>query len=254
VSKLRPILGYETNVRFRCWNAVPLYPILPESKFEFERSVTCRLMFITFLVGLAPERNMNSQFTATGSKVATVQRFIVIKLIHDKLFLQQQTKTLAHSAILSVKMEKYRCPYTGCSSAFGTVSGVRKHWQSKHPGEVPTLIAADLLVEQNSLEQREMVSDHSDNDLIVMMGLTNNECAIDSRSAGRFARCSELEFQAPVAVTITVSEPNPWKLATGAFFAAIFQEIQSCEVSTKLALSESGKIFRAVHAANENYR
>ena len=117
-------------------------------------------------------------------------------------------------------MEKYRCPYTGCSSAFGTVSGVRKHWQSKHPGEVPTLIAADLLVEQNSLEQREMVSDHSDNDLIVMMGLTNNECAIDFRSAGRFARCSELEFQAPVAVTITVSEPNPWKLATGAFFAA----------------------------------
>jgi hypothetical protein len=51
-------------------------------------------MFITFLVGLAPERNMNSQFTATGSKVATFQRFIVIKLIHDKLFLQQQTKPL----------------------------------------------------------------------------------------------------------------------------------------------------------------
>ena len=55
-------------------------------------------------------------------------------------------------------------------------------------------------------------------------------------------------------VTITIEQPNPWKLAAGSFFASIFQEIQSCEVSTKLALSESGKIFRAVHAANENYR
>lgn len=253
MSKLRPILGYEPNVRFRCWNAVPLYPILPNSNLNLNelslaalcssRSWLVLRLNATWIHNSPPqEAKLLPSNALLSSNSSTINYFCSNK------------ETLAHSAILSVKMEKFRCPYTGCSSAFGTVSGVRKHWQSKHPGEVPTLIAADLLVEQNSLEQREMVSDHSDNDLILMMGLTNNECAIDSRSAGRFARCSELEFQAPVAVTITVSEPNPWKLATGAFFAAIFQEIQSCEVSTKLALSDSGKIFRAVHAANENYR
>lgn len=166
----------------------------------------------------------------------------------------QENKNLSHFAIHSVKMEKFRCPYTDCSCTFATVSGIRKHWQNKHPGEVPTLIADDLRADNTWTEQREMVADYSDNDLILMMGLTNNECAIDSRSAGRFARCSEFDFQAPVAVTITIEQPNPWKLAAGSFFASIFQEIQSCEVSTKFVLSDSGKYFRAVHAATENYR
>jgi len=149
-------------------------------------------------------------------------------------------------------MKRVRCPYIGCTRDFETCSGVRSHWLRQHPGDVPVLIADELRIalQQDSLV--ETVSEVNDDDLIAMMGLTSTDSAVDSRSAGRFARSSGLDSQ-PV-VSVTVSQPNPWISATGAYFASMVHDIERCEVATKLALSDSGKIFRPVHAAAENYR
>ena len=145
------------------------------------------------------------------------------------------------------------CPYAGCTKNFETCSGVRKHWENHHPGDVPVLIAEQLSRREKQDESKvESVSEFKDEELITMMGLSSTDSAVDARSAGRFARSSGLDSQP--AVPVVLPETNPWLPATGAYFASMVHDIERCEVATKLALSDSGKLFRPVHAAAENYR
>jgi hypothetical protein len=64
------------------------------------------------------------------------------------------------------------CPYAGCTKNFETCSGVRKHWENHHPGDVPVLIAEQLTRREQQTEAMvEPVSEIHDDDLITMMGL-----------------------------------------------------------------------------------
>ena len=150
-------------------------------------------------------------------------------------------------------MNRLWCPYSGCSKNFETCSGVRKPWERNHSGDVPVLIAEQLTRREQQTEAMvEPVSEIHDDDLITMMGLSSTDSAVDVRSAGRFARASGLDSQPVVAVVLPLL--NPWLSATGAYLASMIHDIERCDVATKLALSESGKIFRPVHAAAANYR
>lgn len=60
-----------------------------------------------------------------------------------------------------------------------------------------------------------------------------------------------------IDVAVAVSKPQDiscWKDAVGCFFAGASHEIGTCSVHSKLVLSDSGKIFAPVKAAEQNYR